>query len=275
MQASDSQAVPLPDEVMRLDLSHCDQIAFLSDVHLEVNHRSTYQAWAGYLQSLQADALFILGDLFEVWLGDDILQHPSADFERTCLAHIYAVSQRMPVYWMVGNRDFLLDAQACTTAGMTPLTDPCVVTVFEQHWLLSHGDVLCLDDKAYQAYRREIRSNEWMQRLKSTSLNDRMLLAKELQAQSQLSKLQNTLWADVDDHAASQWLETTQTEVLIHGHTHRPQDHQLGPLHRRIVLSDWDADANPQRLQSMLWTSKQGFTRQSLSQPNINVAKAP
>ena len=265
MQAIDSLAVPLPDEVMRLDLSHCNRIAFLSDVHLEASHRSTYQAWSGHLQSLQADALFILGDLFEVWLGDDILQHPSADFERTCLAQIYSVSQRMPVYWMVGNRDFLLGAQACTTGGMTPVTDPCVVTVCEQHWLLSHGDALCLEDKTYQAYRREIRSNEWMDRLKSTSLNERMLLAKELQAQSQLSKSQSTLWADVDHHAATQWLEETQTQVLIHGHTHRPQAHQLNHLYRRIVLSDWDAEAFPQRLQSMLWTTEQGFTRQSLS----------
>jgi len=267
MQSIDSPAIPLPDEVMRLDLRDKNHIAFLSDVHLEVSHHSTYLAWSSHLKSLQADALFILGDLFEVWLGDDVLQHPAADFERHCLSEILAVSQRMPVYWMVGNRDFLLDTQACLSAGMRPIADPCVVMTPQEDWLLSHGDALCLDDTAYQAYRREIRSSEWITRLKETSLNERMVLAKELKAQSQLSKSQNTLWADVDAGAALQWMDATQTSVLIHGHTHRPQEHQLSASQQRIVLSDWDAQAEPPRLQSMQWTRGQGFTRQSLTAP--------
>ena len=267
MQSIDSPAIPLPDEVMRLDLRDKNHIAFLSDVHLEVSQTTTYLAWAAYLQNLQADALFILGDLFEVWLGDDILQHPAADFERQCLSEILAVSQRLPVYWMVGNRDFLLDTQACLFAGMRPISDPCVLMTSQEDWLLSHGDALCLDDTAYQAYRREIRSNEWINRLKDTSLNERMVLAKELKAQSQLSKSQNTLWADVDVGAALQWMDSTQTTVMIHGHTHRPQEHQLSPRHQRIVLSDWDAQAVPPRLQSMQWTRGQGFARQALNAP--------
>lgn len=270
MTAIDSAAVPLPDDVMRLNLSDCHNIAFLSDVHLEQSHYSTYLAWSNHLKSLRADALFILGDLFEVWLGDDYLQHPSADFERQCLADIHTVSERMPVYWMVGNRDFLLDTQACHSAGMRPVTDPCVVMTSQENWVLSHGDALCLDDTSYQAYRREIRSSEWITRLKNTSLNERMALAKELKAQSQLSKSQHTLWADVDDKAALHWMDATQTTVMIHGHTHRPREHQLSPNHQRIVLSDWDAKADPQRLQSMQWTSGQGFRRQTLTVPDVS-----
>ena len=267
MSLIDSLAAPLPDEVTRLDLSECSRIAFLSDVHLEASLHATYEAWSAHLKSLESDALFILGDLFDVWLGDDFLQHPAADFERQCLSEIHAVSQRMPVFWMVGNRDFLLDTSACNSAGMQAVSDPCVVMTSQESWLLSHGDALCLDDTAYQAYRREIRSSEWITRLKNTSLNERMALAKELKAQSQLSKSQTTLWADVDHPAALQWMEATQTSVLIHGHTHRPQEHQVSANRQRIVLSDWEALTTPPRLQSLQWIRGQGFTRQNLAAP--------
>ena len=142
MSDEDALATPLPATLTTLDLRHCQRIAFLSDVHLQANEPATFHAWAQHLHTLNADALFILGDLFDVWLGDDILQHPPAAFERDCLARLNSLSQTLPIYWLVGNRDFLFGATACEASGMTAISDPCLVQADNQPWLVSHGDAL-------------------------------------------------------------------------------------------------------------------------------------
>ncbi|MFM7697232.1 MAG: UDP-2,3-diacylglucosamine diphosphatase [Limnohabitans sp.] len=260
-------AAPLPATLTTLDLRHCQRIAFLSDVHLQANEPVTFQAWAEHLHTLSADALFILGDLFDVWLGDDILQHPSAVFERECLARLRSLSQTLPIYGLVGNRDFLFGPTACAAAGITAISDPCLVQADSQPWLVSHGDALCLSDTAYQAYRKTIRASQSLVQLNASSLQDRIELAKTLKAHSLANKTMMDNWADVDENACVQWLKACGASVLIHGHTHMPQDHRMTPPFERIVLSDWEASATPPRLQSVVWQRGTGFSRHALPRP--------
>lgn len=270
MAEGNGSVAALPADLTTLDLRHCERIAFLSDVHLHKEDPSTFQAWASHLQTLQTDALFVLGDLFDVWVGDDVLAQEHATFERECLACLHRLSQTTPVYWMVGNRDFLLGQTACEKAGMRPVSDPCVVHVADASWLLSHGDALCLSDTAYQTYRRQMRSPENLARLYASSLQERVALAKSLRTQSEMNKSAMNLAMDVDEAACVTWLQNTRTSVLVHGHTHLPMAHALSHGLQRMVLSDWDACATPPRLQSLQWQKNLGFSRENLAPP-LNV----
>ena len=264
MAVVDHRFPPLPAS---LDVRRLAKLAFLSDVHLDAADSSTFQAWADYLLHLQADALFILGDLFEVWVGDDILSDPQAGFERDCLSRIHAVSQRMPVYWMAGNRDFLLGSAACEAGGMQALNDPCVLHTSESTCLLSHGDALCLEDTDYQLFRAKVRSSEWQQSFLAKPLQERIQEARAIRAQSEARKATQTVWVDVDATAAVGWLTDHKASLLLHGHTHRAAVHQLGNGLERQVLSDWHADADPPRLQGFSWQAGRGFERTDLSAP--------
>ena len=265
MAAADSRSSSQPLSTGSLDLRQSDTLAFLSDVHLQAAEPATFEAWAAYVSQLQADALFILGDLFEVWVGDDVLGDPQASFERECLSLIHAVSQRMPVYWMAGNRDFLLGSAACATAGMQALPDPCVLHTSQEVCLLSHGDAWCLGDTDYMKFRQTVRSAEWQNGFLAKPLQERIQEARDMRAHSESRKATQTVWADVDDQAAIDALTRHQATVLVHGHTHRPADHSLSPGLMRHVLSDWDAAASPPRLQAFTWQAGVGFKRTSLT----------
>ncbi len=262
MAVVDHRFPPLPAS---LDVRQLSNLAFLSDVHLDAADTSTFRAWAAYLLHLQADALFILGDLFEVWVGDDILNDPQAAFERDCLSRIHAVSQRMPVYWMAGNRDFLLGSAACEVSGMQALNDPCVLHTSESTCLLSHGDALCLEDTDYQLFRAKVRSSEWQNAFLAKPLQERIQEARAIRAHSEARKTTNPIWVDVDAAAAVGWLTDHKASLLLHGHTHRAAVHQLGNGLERQVLSDWHADADPPRLQGFSWQAGRGFERTDLS----------
>jgi UDP-2,3-diacylglucosamine hydrolase len=265
MANSDSLTSTQPALIRSLDLRQLAKLAFISDVHLQAAEPDNFAAWAGYLSQLQADALFILGDLFEVWIGDDVLGDPQASFERDCLSQIHAVSQRMPVYWMAGNRDFLLGSAACQAAGMQALQDPCELHTADGVWLLSHGDAWCLQDTDYQLFRQTVRSAEWQTGFLAKPLPDRLQQARQMRAHSESLKATQTVWADVDTRAAIDGLIQHQATVLLHGHTHRPADHLLGQGLMRYVLSDWDAAASPPRLQAFTWQAGVGFARTSLA----------
>ena len=262
MAVVDHRFPPLPAS---LDVRQLAKLAFLSDVHLDADDSSTFQAWADYLLHLHADALFILGDLFEVWVGDDILSDPQATFERDCLSRVHAVSQRMPVYWMAGNRDFLLGSAACEAGGMQALNDPCVLHTSESTCLLSHGDALCLEDTDYQLFRAKVRSSEWQNAFLAKPLQERIQEARAIRAHSEARKTTNHIWVDVDATAAVGWLTDHKASLLLHGHTHRAAVHQLGNGLERQVLSDWHADADPPRLQGFSWQAGRGFERTDLS----------
>jgi UDP-2,3-diacylglucosamine hydrolase len=231
-------------------------VDFISDLHLQVGEPATAGAWQRYMASTQADALFILGDLFEVWVGDDIMaatDDPDAAFARQCQRILQATSRRLPVYFMLGNRDFLLGEPFARACGMTLLPDPTVLDFAGQRYLLSHGDELCLGDVAYQQFRVQVRQPAWQTQFLAKPLAERQAFARGLRAESAARKGSGATYADVDTAAALSCLHAHGASTLIHGHTHRPGEHVLDadakPPLRRLVLSDWDAFAQPPRLE--------------------------
>lgn len=247
---------------------------FISDLHLQAPERATFAVWRDYMQRTQASALFILGDLFEVWVGDDAIEDaqgslqsaaPGASgFEAECCAVLRATAQRLPVYFMVGNRDFLAGAGFARACGLTLLADPTVLVFAGQRVLLSHGDQLCVDDVDYQRFRAQARAPEWQQRFLAQPLPARRAQARGMRAQSSAHKASGAAYVDVDDAAACAWLHAAQAQWLLHGHTHRPGEHALAPAGRRVVLSDWDLSATPPRAE-VLQLDVRGFVRQDLT----------
>jgi UDP-2,3-diacylglucosamine hydrolase len=237
-------------------------IDFISDLHLQAGDTATFNAWQNYMQRTAADALFILGDLFEVWVGDDMRQasapddatgqtDPAAGFETRCAQVLKAASGRLSIFFMHGNRDFLLGAAFAEFCGMTLLNDPCILNFAGQRWLLSHGDALCLQDTDYMRFRAQVRSPQWQRDFLNQPLAQRQALARAMREQSkahQSGDLANGMTlADLDTAATCECLRTAQASTLIHGHTHRPAEHELAAGLRRIVLSDWDGQAAPAR----------------------------
>ncbi len=233
-----AQELPAPPHWRTLD--------FISDLHLQASEPATVAAWQQYLQATPADALFILGDLFEVWVGDDALDE-AGSFEAQCAALLRATSARLPVFFMHGNRDFLVGDSFLQRSGATGLSDPTVLAFAGQRWLLSHGDALCLDDVDYQRFRTMVRGAAWQNQFLAQPLQLRRSQARAMRAQSAALQRPAHTYADVDGPAARAWLQATASSVLLHGHTHRPADHALAPGLSRSVLSDWELDATPPR----------------------------
>jgi UDP-2,3-diacylglucosamine hydrolase len=242
-------------------------VDFISDLHLHASEPATFAAWQHYMQSTPADAVFILGDLFEVWVGDDVvgdnLASLTANFEDQCAQVLGEAATRLSLFFMHGNRDFLVGQRLMDLCNMTLLTDPTVL-VFpsssSQRYLLSHGDALCLGDVDYMQFRQQVRSPEWQQAFLAKPLAERQAIARGLRQQSEAKKQSGADYADVDRGAALQWLQAANAKTLIHGHTHKPATHQLDAAHQRIVLSDWDASARPPRAEVLRLTS-QGLQR--------------
>jgi len=243
--------------------AHWRTVDLISDLHLHASDRTTQRAWLAFLAGgHMADALFILGDLFEVWVGDDVLSQgdtPERAFVRECVQALRRCTPRTAVYFMAGNRDFLLGAAACQAGGLHGLQDPTVLAFGGRRWLLSHGDALCLADTDYLAFRAEVRGAAWQAAFLARPLAEREAIAGDLRARSEARKRElghdPALWADVDADAARAALRSAQATTLIHGHTHRPGDHDLGGGLRRLVLSDWDLQARPPRAEVLRLTA--------------------
>jgi len=213
-------------------------IEFLSDIHLDVSDLPSFEAWKHYLQSTQADALFILGDLFEVWVGDDALgSGPSFQFE--CVNILRQAAERLDLHIMCGNRDFLMGAALMQACRSTALADPSVLTFCGQRILLTHGDALCTADTDYQAFRQTVRSAAWQSDFLSKPLHERQAMARSIRAQSESRKQSAASPVDVDDAAAIALLDSAHASLMVHGHTHQPGDHALAHGMGRLVLSDW------------------------------------
>ena len=228
-------------------------VDFISDLHLQASEPATFNAWQQYMQTTPADAVIILGDLFEVWVGDDVL--PERGFEYQCAQVIRHTAARVPVFFMHGNRDFLVSNGLTTGGTTTLLADPTALTFNHQRWLLSHGDALCIDDTAYMAFRQQVRSTDWQQTFLAKPLAERQAIARGLREQSEARKKSGAECADVDAPMARQWLEKAQSATLIHGHTHKPATHDLGNGLQRVVLSDWDTTAIPPRAEVLRLSS--------------------
>lgn len=220
-------------------------VDFISDLHLQASEPATFAAWQHYMQTTPADALFILGDLFEVWVGDDVLQE--CGFEHQCAQVIKQTAVTLPTFFMHGNRDFLIGNDMMSACNTTLLSDPTVLSFNSKRWLLSHGDALCTDDAPYMAFREQVRSADWQQTFLAKPLAERQTIARGLRQQSEAQKRSVAAYADVDAKAARQLLLSANASTLIHGHTHKPAVHDLGGGLQRVVLSDWDAQGTPPR----------------------------
>ena len=234
-------------------------VDFISDLHLCAAMPLTWQAWARHLQSTDADALFILGDLFEVWVGDDARERL---FERSCVEALAAASRRLPIFFLQGNRDFLVGESMCADCRMEAIHDPTALQAWGTRVLVSHGDALCLADVDYQQFRQWVRSAQWQQDFLARPLPERLQIAARLRSESRSRQAFDGMsGADVDARAAQDWLDAAGATLLVHGHTHRPGRHELPGGGQRLVLSDWDLDdSHRPRAEVLRWTAA-GFER--------------
>ena len=211
---------------------------FVSDLHLDESRREALDGFARLLRADAGavDAIYILGDLFEVWVGDDD-DAPVADEVRDVLA---AAARHCDLFVMRGNRDFLFGERFAADVGATLLPDPTVVEVEGERVLLAHGDAYCTADAEYQRVRTQLRSAAWQREVLAKSLAERRTLAADMRAASvaaNANKADNIM--DVTASAVDAALDEAGVATLIHGHTHRPAIHDLGNGRRRIVLGDW------------------------------------
>lgn len=230
-------------------------IDFISDLHLHEGLPRTTQALAHYLSSTPADAVLMLGDVFEAWVGDDMRDQP---YEADCVEFLARAGARLHLGIMVGNRDFLLADEMLAACHAHKLADPTVLHAFGQSMLLIHGDELCLADEAYLTFRTQVRSRQWQQGFLALPLEARLAQARRMRETSQAHQHTQppTEWADVDEPAATHWMEAAGATSLVHGHTHRPCDQAFGPPGAtRHVLSDWDLDHGPARAQVLRLTA--------------------
>lgn len=216
---------------------------FIADLHLDPARPQITTLFENYLASDEvrhADALYILGDLVEAWIGDD----DDAELPQRIANATRAVRDAgVPVYFMVGNRDFLLGKRFAERAGLTLLDDGVVHDIHGRPTLLMHGDVLCTDDVAYQAVRRQVRTPEWQAQILSMPLAARRAFAAKAREDSKAhtsSTMESIM--DVNADTVAEAMHRAGVTRLIHGHTHRPAVHRLeldGKAAERIVLGDW------------------------------------
>lgn len=234
-------------------------IDFISDLHLQESEPANFAAFAHYLRTSPAEAIFILGDLFEVWVGDDVLGD-AGSFEARCCQVLRQCAQNKSIFFIHGNRDFLIGNACLQASGMQGLPDPTVLTVGSTRYLLSHGDALCLADTDYQTFRAQVRSSAWQQQFLAQPLPERINQARALRDQSEARKQQTTAWIDLDPQQTQRWMQDAAAQHMVHGHTHEGVDHTLSGMgatsSTRHVLCDWHADASPPRAQVLRLTCK-------------------
>jgi UDP-2,3-diacylglucosamine hydrolase len=239
--------------------AHWRAIDLLSDLHLSQNTPRVFEAWAAHLRHTDADAVFILGDLFEVWIGDDMAE---CGFEARCAEVLAAAAAERTVGFMAGNRDFLVGDALLEANGVVRLADPTVVVAFGERVLLSHGDALCIDDVPYQRYRAVVRRTGLQRAFAALPFAARRAIGSALRRRSgRREPRQHGGFVDVDDEAALAWMRGAETPTLIHGHTHAPASHDLAPGTVRHVLSDWELDGSSKPRAEILRWSASGFER--------------
>ena len=237
--------------------SSWEVIDFISDLHLCEETPKGFDAWSRYMGTTPADAVIILGDLFEVWIGDDA-RH--AGFEARCAEVLSAAAAARSVAFMVGNRDFLVGGAMLAACGARSLVDPTVLMAGPERILLSHGDSLCLGDVEYQQFRSLVRSETWQREFLALPLPERQRRARLMREQSQRRQAGQP-WFDVDAATAVQWMRAAGTPVFIHGHTHRPASETLAPGFVRHVLSDWELDHGTVARAEILRWQRDGLSR--------------
>jgi UDP-2,3-diacylglucosamine hydrolase len=220
---------------------------FISDLHLQASHPRTAEAFFRFLaeRAVHAERLYLLGDIFEYWAGDDDLDDP---FNRSVAAALRRVSEGgTAVYWLGGNRDFLVGTGFAEAAGLTLLPEPHVATIAGRQVVLVHGDAQCTDDVKYMAFRAQVRDPAWQQQFLAMPLAQRKAIIAGLREGSRAAHGEKSYEImDVTPDAVAALHADSGTDVIIHGHTHRPALHEADGK-QRYVLPDWELDAEPIR----------------------------
>ncbi len=220
---------------------------FVSDLHLQAAHPRTAEAFFRFLaeRAVHAGQLYLLGDIFEYWAGDDDLAEP---FHQTVIDALRAVGDAgVRVYWLAGNRDFLVGAGFAEAAGLSLLAEPHVIELGGKRIALVHGDAQCTADLKYMAFRAQVRDREWQQQFLGMPLGQRKAIIAGLREGSREAQAgQSYEIMDVTPGAVEALFAATGADVVVHGHTHRPAMHEVdGKV--RYVLPDWELDVEPLR----------------------------
>jgi UDP-2,3-diacylglucosamine hydrolase len=222
-------------------------ILFVSDLHLQPARPVLTEAFLRFLDeyALGAKQLYLLGDIFEYWLGDDAMSEP---FNQQILSALRRVSDAgVQLFWIAGNRDFLVGEQFAAAAGMTLLPETWVIDAYGQRIVLLHGDAQCTNDVKYMAFRAQARNPAWQQQLLSLPLEQRKQIAAGMREQSKAGHAEKSYEImDVTPEAIADVFTQTGTSIMIHGHTHRPALHEVAGT-RRYVLPDWEPESTPPR----------------------------
>ena len=200
-------------------------IDFISDLHLDKTRPEVNKYFINYLDNINKDVtdLYILGDLFEYWVGDD----DPMDGLNAIRASISQLGAKINIWYMHGNRDFLISKKICSSLNMHFLEDPTVITKNGQRLLLLHGDTLCTDDNEYQKFRSLVRSDEWQKQMLSKSLKERLALAENLRKKSiNANAYKNESIMDANINEVNTLIESYKPNIIVHGHTHRPNIHK-------------------------------------------------
>ncbi len=226
---------------------------FISDLHLDASRHYVTELFVQFIrdEASKANALYILGDLFEAWIGDDVADSVG-DAVANALARLH--ERGVPVYFIHGNRDFLLGDAWARRACVTLLSDPALIAIEGQPTLLMHGDLLCTDDVGYQVFRRQVHAPTWQREFLSRSSAERSAFAAQARDESrrQTATKDNAI-LDVNGDAVRNTMRAHHVTRLIHGHTHRPAIHDFdldGEPAQRIVLGDWYDQGSVLRLEA-------------------------
>ncbi len=242
-------------------------IFFVSDLHLSPRSPGATRLFLQFLggRARQADELFILGDLFEAWIGDDDCEAP---FNAEVVAALRLASESgLKISAMHGNRDFLLGTGFTAATGVKLLNDPYILSTAEWQFVLSHGDALCLDDTAYMAFRTQVRNPEWQATLLAKPLAERRAIAAHMREVSESSQRgKENPYTDLQAAATDDFLREHGYATFIHGHTHQPakHDHIVDGIHvERWVLTDWHED----RGECLVWDGE-ALSREAITLEN-------
>ena len=234
---------------------------FISDLHLAAGHPYIGAQFLDFLrgEARESESLYILGDLFDAWLGDD---DPSPYYKAMKRALRELTDSGVPVFFMHGNRDFAIGKDFAAETGIELLEDPTVIDIYGDQVLLSHGDALCTDDIQYQQIRAMTRNPDWLAMMLAKSIEERIAFAIQAREESKArGEFLSDEIMDVNQDAVSAILRKHNVDILLHGHTHRPAIHEVDLGDRkatRIVLGDWYEqgsvvrwDADGPRLESL------------------------
>lgn len=230
-----------------------DEYLFISDCHLDADRPDIIASLAGFLKNRAPEArfLYILGDLFETWIGDD---DPATEYSEifSCFKEL---AQSTELFFLAGNRDFLLHQAGAERIGAKLIKEPAYLDLGADRVALLHGDTLCTDDPDYQQFRKMVRGDEWQDVFLSKPLSERKQIVADLRQQSKAAMQQKSMdIMDVNQQAVLENFAELGVSTIIHGHTHRPAVHDHGDNKTRFVLGDW----NPQP-SYLSWHSDHGF----------------